>query len=142
MLRGRSYICPADLAIACHNLEHPVPFHEHCPDFLDPTLRAFEAGDRYPRNSDVYVASSLAELDEPATHSHALCRRIIYDARERHPEQQGAWTGMLEDVIRGDAEAIKKARQIVTGDTKHRVNKNDTITYYVPKDHPEVCRVA
>ena len=75
-------------------------------------------------------------------------------SREAHPhsergdscsEQQGAWTGMLEGVIRGDAKAIDKARQSVnqaTGYIKHRVNKHNTITYYVPKDHPEVCRVA
>ena len=40
---------------------------------------------------------------------------------------------------------LDKARQIVNkanGDMKHIVNTNDTITFYVPKDHPEVCRVA
>ena len=39
---------------------------------------------------------------------------------------------MLEEVIKGDAEAIDKPRQIVnqaTGDMKHRVNKNDSITF-------------
>ena len=52
---------------------------------------------------------------------------------------------MLEEVIKGDAEAIDKARQIVNkanGDMKHIVNTNDAITFYVPNYPPEVCRVA
>ncbi len=64
LLRGRSPICPADQAVASHDLGHPIPFHEQYPDFLDPTLRAFGAGDSYHPNSDNCVA--------PATHSHDL----------------------------------------------------------------------
>ena len=55
---------------------------------LNPTLRAFGARDIEHPNSDVYVAPSLAESEGPATHSHALCSRIIYDAGEKHAQKK------------------------------------------------------
>ena len=50
---------------------------------------------------------------------------------------------MLKEVMKGDAEASDKDRQIAnqaTGDIKHGVNTNDSITYYVPKNIWELCR--
>ena len=72
LLRGCSSCCPADQAIAGHNLGHSVPFHEQCPDFLDPILRAFWAGDSRHPYVDNCVAPSLFDLEGPATHSHDL----------------------------------------------------------------------